>query len=61
MEPSMTIDSVVGRDRMPAILKTEAEYARWLDPEIKERGPLDQLMRPLADGLLEVEAIGKIF
>ncbi|BBO32099.1 hypothetical protein [Lacipirellula parvula] len=43
------------------ILQTEAEDARWLVPEIKEREPLDESMRPLADGWLEVEAIGSLF
>src|SRR5690606_8635478 len=32
----------VKHHRMPVILQSEAEYARWLDPEIKERGPLDE-------------------
>ncbi|BBO35716.1 SOS response-associated peptidase [Lacipirellula parvula] len=59
-EPNEEVRSV-GHHRMPVILQTEAEYARWLNPEIKERGPLDELMRPLADGSLEVEPIGTLF
>jgi putative SOS response-associated peptidase YedK len=51
----------VGHHRMPVILSSEAEYSRWLDPEIVERGPLDELMRPLQDGSLAVEAIGTLF
>jgi hypothetical protein len=35
---------------MPVILRTEEEYAAWLNPEIVERGPLEELIRPLADG-----------
>jgi hypothetical protein len=41
------------------------EVLEWnrlaLDQEIKERGPLDELMRPLAGGSLEAEAIGTLF
>lgn len=42
----------VGHHRMPVILSSEEEYARWLDPEIVERGPLEDLMRSLPDGSL---------
>ncbi len=42
----------VGHHRMPVILRTEAEYARWLDPEITTQGPLEGLMKPLEDGAL---------
>ena len=42
----------VGHHRMPVILRTEAEYARWLDPEITTRAPLEGLMEPLEDGAL---------
>ncbi len=59
-EPNEEIRSV-GHHRMPVILQSEAEYERWLDPEIVERGPLEDLMRTLADGSLEVEPIGKLF
>jgi len=38
---------------MPVILTSEAEYAAWLNSEIVERGPLEQLKRPLGDGVLE--------
>jgi hypothetical protein len=37
---------------MPVILRSEAEYARWLDPEITTRAPLEGLMKPLEDGAL---------
>ena len=36
----------VGHDRMPVLLTTDAEMARWMDPEIVERGPLEELFRP---------------
>jgi hypothetical protein len=39
---------------MPVLLTSEAEYAAWLNPEVVERGPLEALMRPLGDGVLEV-------
>ena len=52
-EPNAEVRSV-GHHRMPVLLTSEAEYAVWLNPEIVERGPLEQLMRPLADGVLEV-------
>lgn len=61
--------SAVGKDRMPVILRTEAEYARWLDPSITTRTPLEGLMKPLEDGALvsaakasgPPEAKGKLF
>jgi putative SOS response-associated peptidase YedK len=51
-EPNAEVRSV-GHHRMPVLLTSEAEYAAWLNPEIVERGPLEGLMRPLADGVLE--------
>ena len=42
----------VGHHRMPVILRAEAEYARWLDPEIATRAPLEGLLKPLEDGVL---------
>jgi hypothetical protein len=48
----------VGHHRMPVLLTSEAEYAAWLNPEIVERGPLEALMRPLADGVLECYPAG---
>jgi putative SOS response-associated peptidase YedK len=54
IEPDAKVRSV-GHHRMPVLLTSEAEYAAWLNPEIVERGPLEGLMRPLADGVLEVE------
>jgi len=38
---------------MPVMLTREEEYARWLNPETAERGPLEELMRPAPDGVLE--------
>ncbi len=57
-EPNAEVRGV-GHHRMPVILQSEEQYARWMNPEIVERGPLDELMRPLADGSLAVEAMGK--
>jgi putative SOS response-associated peptidase YedK len=45
-----------GHHRMPVLLTSEEQYARWLDPEIVERGPLEELMRPLGDGVLACHA-----
>ena len=52
-EPNAEVRSV-GHHRMPVLLRTEEEYAAWLNPEIVERGPLEELMRPLVDGVLQV-------
>jgi len=43
----------VGHNRMPVMLTTEADYATWLNPEIVERGPLEELLRPAPDGQLK--------
>jgi putative SOS response-associated peptidase YedK len=37
---------------MPVLLAGEEQYARWLNPETVECGPLDDLLRPAADGTL---------
>jgi putative SOS response-associated peptidase YedK len=50
-EPNAEVRGV-GHHRMPVLLMSEEQYARWLDPEIVERGPLEELMRPAADGAL---------
>ena len=39
-------------DQVPLLLTDEAPWKWWLDPEIKSRAPLKQLMRPMADGVL---------
>jgi putative SOS response-associated peptidase YedK len=39
-EPNAGVRSV-GHHRMPVLLTGEGQYARWLDPEIVERGPLE--------------------
>ena len=39
-------------DRMPLVLTSEAQYARWLDPEIKTREPLKSAMQAISDGVL---------
>jgi putative SOS response-associated peptidase YedK len=38
--------TAVGHNRMPVIFTGDEEYARWLDSEVVERPPLDDLMRP---------------
>ena len=43
---------------MPVLLTREEEYARWLDPEIVERGPLEELFATFPDGGLECWAAG---
>jgi putative SOS response-associated peptidase YedK len=50
--PNAEVQSV-GHNRMPVMLTTEAEYARWLNPEAAERGPLEELMQPMPDGKLQ--------
>lgn len=36
----------VGHPRMPVILTGEAQYARWLNPELKGREPFESLFNP---------------
>jgi putative SOS response-associated peptidase YedK len=42
-EPNEAV-AAVGHNRMPVVLTTRDEYARWLDPEITERSPLENLL-----------------
>jgi putative SOS response-associated peptidase YedK len=44
----------VGHNRMPVIFTGEEEYGRWLDAEIVERSPLEDLMRPTPGGIWQV-------
>lgn len=37
--------AATGHPRMPLVLWDEAAYARWLDPEIAERLPLEELLQ----------------
>jgi putative SOS response-associated peptidase YedK len=37
----------VGHPRMPVLLTSEEQYARWLNPELVDREPLEQLFLPL--------------
>jgi putative SOS response-associated peptidase YedK len=39
-------------DRMSLVLTSEAQYARWLDPEISTREPLKTAMQAIGDGVL---------
>lgn len=34
------------RKRMPVILNSEEAYSRWLDPDVTQRGPLEDLLQP---------------
>ena len=43
-------------DRMPVILEPD-DYARWLDPELRDPKPLFDLLRPLASERLELHAV----
>ena len=43
-------------DRMPVILD-QADYARWLDCRPGSSLPVEDLLRPAADGLLEIVAV----
>ena len=36
----------VGHPRMPVLLTSEEQYARWLDPNVVARGPLEPLFAP---------------
>jgi putative SOS response-associated peptidase YedK len=36
----------VGHPRMPIIFFSKEDYARWLNPELTERPPLENLLRP---------------
>jgi putative SOS response-associated peptidase YedK len=44
-DPNAAVESV-GHTRMPVVLTSEEQYARWLNPEVTERGPLEYLLRP---------------
>lgn len=57
-EPNAEIRSI-GHHRMPIVLRTEEQYAAWLNPDIDSREPLAELLYPAIDGLLDVEKMGK--
>lgn len=44
-------------DRMPVILEPE-DWDRWLDPEITDAEPLEDLLDPPADGIITYHAVG---
>jgi putative SOS response-associated peptidase YedK len=46
----------VGHPRMPVVLRSEAEYGAWLDPERVERGALEALLRPTPAEIWECRA-----
>ena len=39
-------------DRIPQVLTSKAQYARWLDQSIKSREPLKTAMQAIGDGVL---------
>ena len=43
--------------RRSVLLTSEEEYARWLNPEVVERGLREELMRPFPDGKLAYESL----
>ncbi len=45
-------------DRMPVIID-RADYDRWLDPSIRERAPLDDLLRPPAEAGFEMRQVSE--
>jgi putative SOS response-associated peptidase YedK len=46
-------------ERMPVIVRPE-HYERWLDPAIDTRDPLESLLTPCADDLLERDAVSRL-
>ena len=50
----------VGRlhDRMPAVLATDDERARWLDPSVVDPGAVLALLRPAEPGYLRLRPVG---
>ena len=44
-------------DRMPVILKS-GDWARWLDPRVRRKSELADLLRPVADGFLASRVVG---
>ena len=43
-------------DRMPVVLSRE-DYELWLDPEVEDRGRLEQLLLPLSDDVLVADPV----
>jgi putative SOS response-associated peptidase YedK len=43
----------VGHPRMPVMMTSEADYARWLNPELTGRAALEPLFAPLESNRLE--------
>ncbi|CAK9067003.1 SOS response-associated protein yoqW [Durusdinium trenchii] len=52
-EANEMVGKVHPRKRMPVILDSEAACARWLNPELTQRGSLDELFVPYDDGLMD--------
>ncbi|QEG34431.1 SOS response-associated peptidase [Bythopirellula goksoeyrii] len=50
----------VGHHRMPVVLTEESDLATWLDSEVVEREPLEEMLRPSLDGTLLVRVSEKI-
>ncbi len=47
----------VDHHRMPIVLRNEAEYSLWLNPDVDSCASLTELLTPAEDGLLEVQKI----
>jgi putative SOS response-associated peptidase YedK len=45
-------------DRMPVIIPPE-QYARWLDPELRDSGPLQELLAPYPAEAMEAMPVSK--
>lgn len=52
-EPNEAV-AAVGHNRMPVVFTGEDEYSRWLDAEIAEHSPLEELMRPTPGEIWQV-------
>jgi putative SOS response-associated peptidase YedK len=57
-EPNALVAGI-GHHRMPVVLHSAVAYEAWLDPEIVEREPLEDLMRPTPASIWECRAATK--
>ncbi len=51
--PNAEIRSV-GHHRMPVVLSEESDWALWLDPEVVDAEPLQELLQPSPEGTFEI-------
>lgn len=56
-----TANAIVGElhNRMPVILSPQ-DWRLWIDPELRDEGLLQHLLRPAADELLELRAVSPL-